>query len=474
MGAVGLSFGSPTSGAGFDVSSTVAQIVGNLKNVETPWKTQVTKLESQDTAISNLGTLFSNLSNDLSSLTDFRGILAQKTGSSSDTNVLTLTAADSTAFSGTHTVTVTNLASTGSGYLAEVPSASTLLTGSITLKMGTSGTSKTITLDSSNNTLTGLASAINSSGVSIHASVLTDSSGSRLSLSSGTSGANGNFSVTANSIAPALTYTASANETSSGTLSGIANSATDTFSGSIAVQLGSGTAQTIVIGAAPSDAAANTIYTGGGANTLADIQSALAGLGVTATVVSNADHSSSLSLSSGSAGALNVTSHLFDTSAPLAYKSTVTGIDAKLTVDGMDLTSTSNTMTNLIPGVTFQLLAPTATNEQVQVVIGNDNSGIESTVSQMVSDYNAAISAINVQEGNDSSNNPEPLFGSPTLSLLQQQLLGSLVTQSPNGYLDTISNAGDTLTGSMSIQVGAGTAQNINLPASGGSLSDLA
>ena len=72
MGTVGLSFGSPTSGAGFDVSSTVAEIVGNLQNVETPWKSQLTSLESQDTAISNLGTLFSNLSNDMSQLTDFR------------------------------------------------------------------------------------------------------------------------------------------------------------------------------------------------------------------------------------------------------------------------------------------------------------------------------------------------------------------------------------------------------------------
>src|ERR1035438_8507017 len=100
MGTVWLSFGSPTSGAGFNVSSTVAEIVGNLQNVETPWKNQLTKLESQDTAISSLGTLFSNLSNDMSSLTDFRGILAQKEGSSSDQNVLTLTAANSAAIAG--------------------------------------------------------------------------------------------------------------------------------------------------------------------------------------------------------------------------------------------------------------------------------------------------------------------------------------------------------------------------------------
>src|ERR1700690_2632235 len=109
MGTVGISFGSPTSGAGFDVSSTVAEIVGNLQNVETPWKNQLTSLESQDAAISNLGTLYSNLSNDISQLTDFTGTRAQKTGSSSDTNVLELTTATFSALAGTHTVVVNNL-----------------------------------------------------------------------------------------------------------------------------------------------------------------------------------------------------------------------------------------------------------------------------------------------------------------------------------------------------------------------------
>ena len=70
-------------------------------------------------------------------------------------------------------------------------------------------------------------------------------------------------------------------------------------------------------------------------------------------------------------------------------------------------------MTNLIPGVTFQLLAPSAKEsdgslEQVQVVIGNDNSAVESTINQFVNDYNSLISAMNAQEGNDSSGNAEP------------------------------------------------------------------
>ena len=130
-----------------------------------------------------------------------------------------------------------------------------------------------------------------------------------------------------------------------------------------------------------------------------------------------------------------------------------------MSINGVTYATASNTVSNLIPGVTFQLLGESSSGSQVQVVIANDNSGVESAVNQFVSDYNSLISAVNTQEGNDSSGNPEPLFGSPTLSLLQQELLGSLTTQSPNGALDAISSvAGVTLSGSMTIQAGSGTA----------------
>jgi flagellar hook-associated protein 2 len=459
------------------VSSTVAAIIGNLQNVETPWKTQLTALQGQDTAISNLGTLLSSLSNDMSSLTDFQGIMAQKTGSSSDTNVLQLTSASSSAVAGTHSVVVTSLAQTSSGYLAPIANAAATLTGSISFQVG-SGTVHTIALNSTVNTLAGLAAAINSSGAGVNASVLSDSSGSRLSLVSGTSGANGNLTITSNSIVgnpnKALSYTGTAGTdtaASSGTLTSIANAA-DTLSGSLSIQVGSGTAQTVVIGAAPSTPAANTIYTGTGVNTLSGIMTAIntAGIGVTASVVTNSDGSSSLSLVSGTpgaAGTLTAASKISDTGTAMGYSSTVAGKDAQLTVDGVNLTSASNTVSNLIPGLTFQLLAPSPTQtggsqQQVQVVIANDNVGVESTINQFVTDYNSLISAVNAQQGLDSSGNAEPLFGSPTLSLLQRQLLGGLNAQNPNGNLDSIStNTGTTLAGSLTIQVGSGAMETV-------------
>ena len=135
MGTVGLNFGSATSGQGFDVTSTVNQIVTNLQAVETPWKTQLTSLQNKDTALSSLGTQFSTLSTDLQSLTDFTGTMAYKTGSSSDTNVLTLTSASAASVAGTHTIVVQNLAQTSSA-ATDAVGASDVLTGGITFKVG--------------------------------------------------------------------------------------------------------------------------------------------------------------------------------------------------------------------------------------------------------------------------------------------------------------------------------------------------
>ena len=472
MGTVGLSFGSPTSGTGFDVSSTVSAIVANLQNVETPWKTQLSSLEAQDSTISSLGTLFSSLSNDMSALTDFQGILAEKTGSSSDTNVVQITAANASAVAGTYSVEVNNLAQTSSGYLAQISNANQTLSGSVTLAVG-GGKSVTLTLNSSDNTLSGLAAAINASGVGITANVLTDSSGSLLSLASGTSGAGGDIVVSANSITAATANTlaysgtaGSATVNSTGTLEPVSTTS-DTLSGSISIQVGTGAAQVITL--TSSD------------NTLTGLMNAInatTGIGVTASIVTNSDGTSSLALASdtaGSAGTLTVNSSISDSATALDYTSAVAGKDASLVVDGVNLTSASNTVANIIPGITLQLLAPSSSGEQVQVVIGNDNTAVESTVNQFVTDYNSLISAINAQDGNTSSGTPEPLFGSPTMSLLQQQLLGGLNTSNPNGTLTPVStSAGATLSGSISITVGSGTAQKITLTSSDNTLSGLA
>jgi len=333
MGTVGISFGSPTSGNGFDVSSTVSQIVANLQAVETPWKTKLSSLESQDTVLSTLGTDLSTLATDLENLTDFQGVLAGKEGSSSNTDVLALTSASTTASAGTHSVLVTQLAQTSAAASDVVANASDTLSGSITVQVGT-GTAQTIDIDSSNPTLAGLAAAINAAGIGVTASIISDISGSRLSLVSGTS---------------------------------------------------------------------------------------------------------------GEAGQLTVTSSLTDTSnsdASVGLSTIVDGQNAELTVDGISITSASNTITTAISGVTFQLLSKSDT--AVQVVITNDTSSVESAISTFVSDYNTLMKAVNAQEGNDSSGNAEPLYGSTVLAQIQEQLLSAITGQEGSGSVTSLYQLGIT------------------------------
>jgi flagellar hook-associated protein 2 len=354
MGTVGLSFGSPTGGAGFDVTSTVNQIVTNMQAVETPWKNQLTTLQSQDTVLTNIGTDLSSLSTAMQSLTDFQGVLAEKQGSSSDTSVLELTSASTSAVAGSHTVSVQALATTSSYVSGAITNAGDTLSGTLTIN------SKNITIDSTTNTLSSLANAINSGSYGVTANVITDSSGSRLSLVSQTSGSSGSISVS---------------------------------------------------------------------STLQDT----------------------------------------NTSTALNFSQSQPGADAQLTVDGVSITSASNTVSNVIQGVTFQLLSDANPNEQIQVEITNNNSDVESALNTVVTDYNKVMSDLNAQEGNDSSGNPEPLFGNPTMATLQQSLQSALTFLQPANAVGSTSTVGtsDTLQGSISISVGGGTAQQIDVPASG-------
>ena len=329
MGTVGLSFGSATSGQGFDVASTVAQIQAADQAIETPWQSQLTALKAQDTTLSSLGTDLSALSTSLQKLTDFEGVFAEKQGSSSNTDVLSLTFASSSATAGSHTIEVSQLAQTSSEVSSAISSANDTLTGTVTIQGQEFDTST-----AGSDTLTGLASAINSAAIGVTASVITDSSGSRLSIVSGTSGAAGHLS--------AIT--------------------TDNLSDS----------------------------TTGGSN---------------------------ISFSTGQVGQ-----------------------DANLIVDNVPITSPSNTVSDAIAGVTFQLLATTSTPVQVQIT--DDTTDIATAISSFVSAYNTVIGDINAQEQSGSGGSSAPLLGSPLIAQLQESLTGSLFSSAASGSINNITQLG--------------------------------
>jgi flagellar hook-associated protein 2 len=98
-------------------------------------------------------------------------------------------------------------------------------------------------------------------------------------------------------------------------------------------------------------------------------------------------------------------------------------------------------VSDAIPGVTFQLLGA-APGTPIQVEITNDNTDIGTAMSKFVTAYNAVINDINGQEKDDSSGNAEPLFGNPTLALIQSQIAGSLFGGAASGAISNITQLG--------------------------------
>jgi flagellar hook-associated protein 2 len=255
MGAVGINFGSATSGAGFDVTTTVASIVANLQQVETPWNTQLTALKADNTTLTSIGTDLSSLSTSLSSLTDFEGVMSQKDGSSSDTNVLTLSSASASATAGSHTVIVSQLAQTSSGYSDSITS-SDLLSGALTFQIGSRAATTIPVVSGTSDTLTTYAAAINAADIGVSASVISDSSGSRLSLVSQTSGTTGAMTVTQGGTIAAATAAATGTSVAPTAYTPATNtftlsSSSSDLSGILSYAIGSASVATVDLGSTP-------------------------------------------------------------------------------------------------------------------------------------------------------------------------------------------------------------------------------
>jgi flagellar hook-associated protein 2 len=93
--------------------------------------------------------------------------------------------------------------------------------------------------------------------------------------------------------------------------------------------------------------------------------------------------------------------------------------------------------------VTFQLLS-SAPSESIQIQITNNNTGVETAVQSFVTAYNTVAGDIKTQAGHDTSGNPEPLYGSPTMALIQTQLSQALNGGTASGTITSIEQLGIT------------------------------
>jgi flagellar hook-associated protein 2 len=106
---------------------------------------------------------------------------------------------------------------------------------------------------------------------------------------------------------------------------------------------------------------------------------------------------------------------------------------AEFTLDGIGLTRNTNDISDVLTGVTFDLLQPTPSGTTLNVSIGTDTSQITSALQTFVTNYNAfrdQVIAQSSQNSDGTASSSAVLFGDSTMrdimTQLQQVLSGSV------------------------------------------------
>ncbi|MDP5240684.1 flagellar filament capping protein FliD [Uliginosibacterium sp. 31-16] len=337
-------------GSGLNIESLISSLMAAEQKPVTLLQTKESK---ETTKLSSWGQIKSALSSlqVAAQALDTRSEFVSYSSSIADSTVASASVSSS-AIAGSYSIEVSQLAASQKIKSAGYTSTSTAITSdtlpkTLTLEIGStaagvftadSNKTKTITIDSSNNTLTGLRDAINASKSGVSASLINDGGSSpyRLVLTSDNTGTANTFK-----------------------LSGLSD-----FSYNPATATGSGL-----------------------------------------STVSNA-------------------------------------ADAKLTVDGIAITKSSNVVTDAIQGVTLNL-SKTNVGSATKLTVTTDTSAIQTKVAAFVSAYNAVASVIKVQTSyNADTKVAGTLNGDASVRSIQSQLKSTLTSMVGNGSTNRLAQIG--------------------------------
>ena len=199
-----MAISSPGVGSGLDINSIVTQLAAVEKQPLVQLQKNASKLQTQ---LSSFGTVKSQLASlqDASAALLSSDTWGAKTFSSNNTSAITGSVSTS-ALASSFSVGVTQLAAAQSARTAALTTTSTVgADGSLSIAIGTwsgssfaQGTATPISVSiSSTDTLTSVASKINTSGAGVSASVVTSGTEQRLLISGTNTGAANGFKITA-------------------------------------------------------------------------------------------------------------------------------------------------------------------------------------------------------------------------------------------------------------------------------------
>lgn len=256
------------------------------------------------------------------------------------------------------------------------------------------------------------------------------SSNSNVLTATTTAGAEtGSHTVLVNSLATTSSY-------DTGTL---ASGSTTFASGQFTLQVGSGSPVTITV-----DSTNDTL------NNLASYINSQ-NYGVTASVINDASGArlALVSSTSGAPGDLTISGN----TTGLAFSKTATGSNSSITVDGVPLNSTSNTVTGVIPDTTLHLTG--TSSNPVTLTVGSDTQRASTAINNFVSAYNSLIQAVNAQfTYTQGASSQPPLISDVALGQVQQRLYRDVnYAISGNNGIISLASLGITLQSDGTLQV---------------------
>jgi flagellar hook-associated protein 2 len=130
----------------------------------------------------------------------------------------------------------------------------------------------------------------------------------------------------------------------------------------------------------------------------------------------------------------------------------VSAQDAQVTLSGTTITRSSNTITDVIPGVTLDLMSETpASASTTQLTIARDPAALRGKVQGLVDAYNKIAQVVGAQlqyvGDGKTQKGADTLFGDPTVMSLQRELASVVTRFYANG-------TGTTSTGQLGISLG--------------------
>ena len=250
--------------------------------------------------------------------------------------------------------------------------------------------------------------------------------------------ATGAYSVTVSNLATAGSYYSDE----------VASSSAQLASGSFTITEG-GTTTTIATGSGD-----------GTGDTLTELASTINkdNLGVTASIVNDSGGArlSIASQSTGAAADVSITS-----ASGLGFTRSSTGTDASLQLDGVPLTSASNTVTGAITGLTIDLQGVT-TGTPVTLTLAPDSTDITSTLTSFVNDYNTLITDVNDQFAYNASTGTDGTLSSDsaTRSLQSDLLDATNFSSTTSGALPNLGSLGISTRDDGTLTLNTTTLQN--------------